>query len=702
MIDGRGRVKITDFGLASLERTIEDGEIRSGTPAYMAPEQLKGREVTVKSDIYALGLVLYELFTGKQAFDAATPTELARLHSDSAPSRPSSHVEGFDPAVERVILRCLEKEPSQRPASALAVSAGLPGGDPLAAALAAGETPSPEMVANAGEREGLRPWVALVCMSVTIGGLVAGAFFLGKTHLFAIVGMDKPPQVLAAEARSLLEELGHDEQLDHAYGFGRHGGYLAYVKREKTPEERWEDLSTVQPAPIYFWYRESPRYLVPVKQLGSVGYSDPPIQVSGMANVLLDARGRLMELTVIPPQVDEAEPPWPEPDWGPLLAAAGFSPETLTSVRPVWNALVDVDRRVAWEGTYPGQDAIPVRVEAAAYHGKPVFFRVVLPWTRPIRLVEKQSETGSTIATTIMVSLFGAVMIGGFVLAWRNLRLGRGDRQGTLRLSVFIFCTVFLFWVLGGWRAVPNLSQLGWFLRTVSNALLSSFVAGVLYLALEPYARRLWPELWISWARLLQGRFRDPRIGRDILFAGVAAVLGVSLQVFLERSFGPIGHPIEGANPNLLAGPRYVVWGLLMGMFGPISQSLFLLTVLVLFRILLRRQWIAVAIVFLVITAAQGAGTSATFGWVAGLSSAVVISALFLFVLVRFGLLAMVFFSGFGNALAAFPIVLGSSTWYSGYSLTYLLAWIALVVYGFYISLAGRRVFSDTLLEAEH
>ena len=59
----------------------------------------------------------------------------------------------LDPAVERVILRCLEKDPERRPPSALTVAASLPGGDPLAAALAAGETPSPELLVAAGERE---------------------------------------------------------------------------------------------------------------------------------------------------------------------------------------------------------------------------------------------------------------------------------------------------------------------------------------------------------------------------------------------------------------------------------------------------------------------------------------------------------------------------------------------------------------------
>ena len=66
MLDGRGRAVITDFGLAGLVDQIQGADMRSGTPAYMSPEQLAGKEVTGKSDIYSLGLVLYEIFTGKR------------------------------------------------------------------------------------------------------------------------------------------------------------------------------------------------------------------------------------------------------------------------------------------------------------------------------------------------------------------------------------------------------------------------------------------------------------------------------------------------------------------------------------------------------------------------------------------------------------------------------------------------------------
>ncbi len=170
MIDGRGSVRITDFGLAAPTDQLKTDQVRAGTPAYMSPEQLAGRSVTVRSDVYSLGLVLYEMFTGKPAFRGETMRDYQKLHSSEEPTPPSEIVLDIDPIVERVILRCLEKDPKNRPASAIAVSAALPGGNPLREILAAGETPSPEVVAAAGGAQGgMKPQFAAMYLVVGIG-----------------------------------------------------------------------------------------------------------------------------------------------------------------------------------------------------------------------------------------------------------------------------------------------------------------------------------------------------------------------------------------------------------------------------------------------------------------------------------------------------------------------------------------------------
>jgi serine/threonine-protein kinase len=164
MINKRGEVVIMDFGLAAISDQLSGAEVRNGTPAYMAPEQLKGTGVTARSDIYSLGLVLYELFTGRKPYEAASVQQLIDLQDSVNLTNMTSVAADVDPTVEKVIRRCLEPDPAKRLGSALAVAAALPGGDPLAAALAAGETPSPEMVAAAGTVEGMpRKWANSPC-----------------------------------------------------------------------------------------------------------------------------------------------------------------------------------------------------------------------------------------------------------------------------------------------------------------------------------------------------------------------------------------------------------------------------------------------------------------------------------------------------------------------------------------------------------
>jgi len=236
MLDGRGHVLITDFGLAGLAGQFQGADIRSGTPAYMAPEQLGSREVTARSDIYSLGLVLYEMFTGRRPFEAGTVDELVRMQSSASPVGPATVVRDLDPAVERVILRCLDPDPARRPASALAVAAGLPGGDPVAAALAAGETPSPEMVAAAGEgAEGIAPRLAAALLAVVVVGLIACAAFSGRIAMQSRMPFDTPVGALAGKAREILASLGYaGKPFDTAEGGD--GDHQAFLHRHHISE----------------------------------------------------------------------------------------------------------------------------------------------------------------------------------------------------------------------------------------------------------------------------------------------------------------------------------------------------------------------------------------------------------------------------------------------------------------------------------
>jgi len=438
MIDGRGKARITDFGIAGLEEDLKKGGVIAGTPAYMSPEQITGREITVQSDIYSLGLVLYELFTGKPAFQSDSINEFARKHKTVTPTNPSEILKEIDPLVEKTILRCLEKDPQQRPASALQVAAMLPGGDPLAAALAAGETPSPEMVAAAPKKGALKPVVAVACLASVVALLAFLVFFSGKVKLNEWVPLDKPPEALAERANQIKHKLGYvDPPADTVYSFGINSSYYIHTIQQGAPPDRFEKIRTGQPVSLYFWHRTSPSYLVPNRG-HEVYFSDPPNDVSGMTRVGLDVRGRLIYFEAVPPQVAEQTPQNIQTDWSTLFSEAGLDIRNYTETKPLWAPPSFADERKAWEGKHVDHPEIPVRIEAAAFQGRAVYFEVIFPWDRPTRQAEAGTNSINFIIIVIAVLIFG-VLFAGMILARYNLKAGRGDIRGASKLAVFIF-----------------------------------------------------------------------------------------------------------------------------------------------------------------------------------------------------------------------------------------------------------------------
>jgi hypothetical protein len=178
--------------------------------------------------------VLFEIFTGTRAYDAKSLGDLKQLHDTSTLTTPSSVVRDLDPAVERVILRCLDKDPQKRPGSALAVAAALPGGDPLAAALAAGETPSPELLVAAGEQEAM-PVARAVGLGAAFAAGVTAFVMLVSANLAGLDPLEKPPAVLADRAEQIFASLGYSsDEADHASGFAIAGDYSRWIEQDET------------------------------------------------------------------------------------------------------------------------------------------------------------------------------------------------------------------------------------------------------------------------------------------------------------------------------------------------------------------------------------------------------------------------------------------------------------------------------------
>ncbi len=701
MLDGKGRVRITDFGLAGFAEQFKGQEVFAGTPAYMSPEQFAGKEVTTKSDIYALGLVLYEIFTGKHVFEAASLPELQRMHESSSPTNPSNWVKDIDPLVERVILRCLEKDPSRRLASAKQVADALPGGDPLAAALAMGETPSPEMVAAAGEKTGLRPVVAIACLAAVIAGLIILALLGNKVEWRAQLLRENSPDTLAHKARDIIHRLGYtDRPTDSAFGLSPNNDYLRYLEQNGKAAQRWQQLTKAQPSGMYFWYRESPRYLLAwsFDSGGWVSEDDPPQNVSGMVNVSLDPLRRLLSFTAVPPQVDQASGTLPAPDWTALFAAAGLDPARFSPTEPKWTPLAICDARAAWTGVYPDQPDIPLRIEAAAYRGKPVYFQLLDSWSRPERTQDFQQSTAQRASITILFCLLFAILLGAVLLARYNFRQGRGDRRGAFRLALFVFTVRMLCWLFGA-SHVPTIGEVfSFFFLAVSQALLFAGIIWLLYFALEPFVRRRWPNALISWSRLLNGGLRDPLVGHDVI---VGVLFGVGFALIFQLSelvrLWLDAVPQAGPPPWAWFGARYLIaQGFLNQISWALSIALFLFFLLFLLRALTRRQWLAASIFVLLHIVPLLLDRSNPMISVALMC---LLRVLTVIVLLRFGLATLAISMFVWGLFDSVPITTNFSAWYGGYALAALLAVLALAGYACHTSLGGQKVFAGKLLE---
>ena len=705
MLDGRGRVRITDFGLASVAAETEGEEARAGTPAYMSPEQFAGGEVSPKSDLYSLGLVLYEIFTGKRPFDAPSMEEMARLREKSAPTAPSQYVKEMDPLIERVILRCLEKDPAKRPATALQIAAALPGGDPLAAALAAGETPSPEMVAASGETEGLRPLVAWILLAGVVVSVTAAILLSAQTKLYRRVPLEKPPEALSERARDFLQSIGYSEPpVDTAIGFYEGSDFLRYIQEHDKSKTRWDNLDT---GAFGFWYRGSPRPLAagnifsdsPIAIWGVVWTNDPPLDVSGMTLVRLNPLGHLTQLIAVPPQVEKSPGTAPSPDWAPLFSAAGLDPSKWPPAQPTWTPPVYSDARAAWTGSLAERPDIPMRIEAAAYRGKPVYFELIGPWTRPERMQPYQATVGERVALTIFILLLLTLLAAGAMLARRNVRLGRGDRRGAFRLAALVFGGLAVAWFFGA-HHVSTTYEFGLFFEFLAWGLLWSCFLWILYIALEPYVRRRWPATLVSWSRLLAGGYGDPLVGRDVLvgcLVGAFATVLTRLAWFVPSWLHDLpSQPLTGPQWQFL-GPRSIVANISNNLIASLGGSLAFLFVLFLFRALLRKEWAAAVafVLFLSIFFAVG-GQYPTVSFVTNL----ILNGLAVFLVIRLGLLAEAAAFIFQFCLLEnFPLTTQGSAWYSGISLAGILVMAAVTFYGFYTSLGGRPIFGGALLE---
>ena len=697
MLDGQGQVRLTDFGLAGLAETLTREDVQTGTPAYMSPEQLLGREVSVRSDIYALGLVIYELVTGRRAFEGKGFAELARKHRDERPIEPSALVRGLDPVVERTILACLEKEPRKRPPTALSVAAMLSGRDPLEAAIAAGETPSPELVAAAGESEGLRPRAAWLCLAVTVLGVLAIPALQGPRLPLTRVPVEKSPATLEDRATDLIERLGAAKAVDSEVGFTIDSDYMKWTSERDFSPRRWDSLATGDPPLVAFWYRQGPRPFQGRSLTGRVTWSDPEALVAGMAGASYDLQGRLLSFYRVPPQREvpaaaASAPPSADPDWGPLFAEARLDPARFTRVDPLWTPPFYADSRAAWEGRWPLRPDLALRIEAAGYRGRPVWFELRNAWTRPEREAVSSLPPAQQHVQGVYILLLCVLVAAGGVLAYRSISLGRGDRQGAFRLALALVSLASAGWALRAHHVADPVGELSSFARGAGLSVLAGSMVWLFYLALEPYVRRLRPWTLVSWTRLLNGGVRDAVVGRDVL---VGLTFGTALTLLFLATCGLLvllGLPERA--PEMVAIDTLLSSRILLSFVAsmPVSATLQGLTFLLLFlvlRLVTRRDWIAAAILvaFLVTSDLIDSDVHRTLWLMLPLATA--LWASFVMLMLRFGVLAAIVAS-WTVGMLQIPAPLYASSWIGSSAFVVVPLVLLLAVLAFRSAIGGH------------
>jgi len=589
MLDGNGQVRITDFGLALVRHEHAEAPGIAGTLEYIAPETLARGEVTERSDLYSLGLVLHEVFTGERAL------RLADGRASLAGRRAGAHL---DPRVAREIERCLATDPARRPASVSEVLAGLPDGDQVQDMLRQGRTPLPEQVARAAQR-GLEPVWAWTCALFVLATMVGLAWSGGLGRVVASVPLPDPPAALALRVRDHLDHLGVPRpRVDDARGFLYARDRVEHIAATDASRDRWARLALERPAVVRFWYRASETPLVPWGPRQRLTPDDPPPLEPGMVHVELDPQGRLLQLEAVsPPAAWTAAEPF---DWGRLFVAAGLDSADFRVVEPVDPAPVPADTRVAWDGTDAARPGVPLHVEAASLHGRPVAFQLM---AGPVG--RRAGHTGDaapgSVALVRTLLLVGSFLVAA-ALARRHVRSGRGDRRRAWRVASFMMGVRLAIWVLSVHWAASGLA--GQFALALAWSLYDFAFARVFYLAVEPYVRRYWPRMLTTWVRLVDGARLDAAVGRDLL---VGSAFGALLQwATVAHRYAPLllgeapGRPdnVGFVEPTLavLLGTRAQSAQALELFRSATLQTMSFVVVLVLARRLVRRPELAIAI----------------------------------------------------------------------------------------------------------
>jgi serine/threonine-protein kinase len=428
---------------------------------------------------------------------------------------------------------------------------------------------------------------------------------------------------------------------------------------------------------------------------------DPPQSYPGSGIVLLDMQGRLLALEALPPSgVDSSDSR--AADWAALLTAAGRDPARVVRIPPRAAFVAYADSVAAWR--LSDSTAPETTLVAAALRGQVVRVETYVGRNALGRLAVIANDATPKIQDWVGVLLLVvAPLVGGIFLARRNLRAKRGDIRGALVVGISIvvlyllyhlFSThldeVGLFWIL---RGLTALAPLG-------HALIHGVSMTLAYLAIEPYVRRLWPSVLVSWARLVAGRLRDPIIGRDVLVGAAAGVALPFIFMAAQSAELALGFPADPARlsntllDTMTSSPSVLAMVCLALALGFTRATTFY-TILLISRFVLRNNRLA-AIVTLLLFVFTLADYSSKSLWL-DLPVSLLAWGVVIWVALRFGYVALIVAITLVSIVEFLAWSLDFSSWVAPQT---LFAWGIMAVllgYGFMVAVGGKSLFSDPL-----
>ncbi|MCE9626766.1 MAG: hypothetical protein K8R56_02480, partial [Candidatus Eisenbacteria bacterium] len=540
--------------------------------------------------------------------------------------------------VVRAILRCLEKEPAKRPSSALALAASLPGGDPVAAALAAGEMPSPEMVAALGghgatsSRAGLLWAGGFVALLVGYLALAPAATDLG------LAPWRTGNEVLLANARDVASKLGYTETpRDEATWMERDYNPMKWRSSREASTHWRADYARVG-TPLKFGYRSATAPLRPIAG-PRVGPEDPLPIAEGNIIMRTDAEGRLRNFLAVPPRLDSLPPTEGTPYAATLFGLAALDTARFREVTPHWRPLLPFDSRREWVGQSDLWPAESLRVTAAWWHGRPVTFGVRGPWDDPAKL--GAIRIGNPIAGVMRLLIGISLSVLCFVSGRARLRNGKSDWRGGLQFANVLVLLTLANWLFAAHHTLVIDAELQSAVRAFGEGLVAAFLMFSIYVVIEPEVRRRTPELLVGWARLIQGRWNDPRVARDVL---VGSVFGAAAALNMAVVNGiPSWLPFKGQTPippntDVLAGGQYLFAQFTAIPLNTVGTSFALFGVWFLFWLAFRRKLPAAMGLAVVMTLLSLGAENP----VLEVPGAILDGVLIAYVITRHGLLALV------------------------------------------------------------